>query len=105
MLLLIDVLARLVFERLEPRLFGGADGSILEITRFDLVDTVLLTFKLSSFPGRQLTRLQAPLDALLLINVALLVAFDHIGAPRARAKRVRHHDHGPDSERFHGDLL
>jgi hypothetical protein len=73
-----DSATRPVLRGIEPCLLCGADGAIVQIARFHLVDVLLLALQTARFLRGELSRLQALLDALLLIHVALLVLLDRL---------------------------
>jgi hypothetical protein len=82
----VDITTRLVFRGVESRLLGRADRAVVQVAGFQLVDVLLFAFELTRFAGAQLTRLQALLDALLLIDITLLVLLDRL-SERSRAQK------------------
>src|SRR5581483_6210743 len=98
----IDVLLGATLLAVELLLLAGADPAVLQIARFRAVDHLLLALEATGFLGVELARLQALLDAFLLIDVALHVALGgglrERGAARQRGeqreKRSALHLHG-----------
>ncbi len=102
MLLLVDVGARGVLRLVEPLLFGGAHVPVLEIVGLHAIDVLLLAFEPARFLRVQLAGLQALLDALLLVDVTLLIFFRHGIGESSAAQQCGHRESQCDLRLAHG---
>src|SRR5882672_7222467 len=82
-LLLVDVLALLVLGLLDALLLVRTHVAVRAGARFGAVGPRLAVLELADFAVRELARLHALLDALLLVDVAL-----HVGLHALRRRRV-----------------
>lgn len=71
-----DVAAELILALREPCLLGGTELAVAEVMMFEFVDRGRLVFEMGGFPRRQAAGLQALIDALLLLRIALRVLGD-----------------------------
>jgi hypothetical protein len=92
-----------VLRCVESRLLACAHRAVTQVARLHLVDVLLLPLELTGFACRQLARLQAIFDALLLVHVTLLILLHRL-RKRSRAQKSRGNDSHTHCGCFHGAL-
>mmetsp|Transcript_46808 Transcript_46808/g.110152 ORF Transcript_46808/g.110152 Transcript_46808/m.110152 type:complete len:282 (+) Transcript_46808:940-1785(+) len=98
----LDVAAGLVLRGAQLAAFTGAELAVLQVLGLQLVDLGLVALQQASFARRDLAALQAVLDALLLVHVALHGGLGGDGCGRSGG-RLGHGGAGDEGKGGGGD--